>query len=91
LCQLATMGRPRLADDPEHRARMVAAATDWKVIRAPLDRVAFYYGVHPNTVKNWTRRALRLKGADGDRLRALVSLAPDLHDGDPGGDDAPDD
>lgn len=85
-------GRPRHADDPESRARMVACATDWKVLRAPLARVAFYYGVHPNTVKNWTRQALRLKGPDGDRLRALVSLAPELHDhdGDPGGGDTSD-
>jgi hypothetical protein len=80
-------GRPRHADDPELRARMVACATDWKVIRAPLRNVAALYGVHANTVKNWARQALRLKGPDGDRLRALVSLAPDLHDG---GGDPPD-
>src|SRR4029077_6839421 len=101
LSQLATMprrGRPALTEDPDMRARMVACATDWKVIRASLGRVTSLYGVHPNTVRNWTRRALRFKGPDGDRLRALVSLTPELHDcgqdgdaGNPGGGDPLDD
>lgn len=80
---------------------MLACATDWKVIRAKLANVAAIYGVHPNTVKNWTRQALKFQGRDGDRLRALIKAARDLHaydaaddddrDGEPGGGDPSDD
>lgn len=86
-------GRPRHAENPELRARMVACAIDWKVIRAPLANVAALYGVHPNTVKNWVRQVSRMKGADADRFRALASIASDLHDDDgaPGGVDTPED
>jgi DNA invertase Pin-like site-specific DNA recombinase len=53
-------GRPKGLDDPKERIRREAIVGYWRDTKLTADEVAEAFGVHPQTIRRWSRELHRI-------------------------------